>query len=62
MIAEKRKKREFIGILFKCCNVYSRIYINKNKTAFSGYCPKCGKKAEVKISPMGSKSRFFESF
>ena len=56
-----KKAREYIGIMFKCCNVYSRIYINRNRTAFVGWCPKCAGKAEVKISPRGSESRFFES-
>jgi len=56
-----KTKRPFIGIHFKCCNVYSRIYINKKQTAFVGWCPKCTKKVEVKISPDGSDSSFFEA-
>ncbi len=55
------KPREFLGIMFKCCNVYSRIYLNKDRTAFVGWCPKCARKAEIKISPHGSKSKFFEA-
>jgi len=55
------REKEFIGILFKCCNVYSRIYINKERTAFVGWCPKCTKKVEIKISPTGSPDRFFEA-
>jgi len=53
------KKRPFIGIHFKCCNVYNRIYLNKAGTAFVGWCPKCAAKAEIRVSPTGSKSRFF---
>lgn len=56
-----RQQREFVGVTFKCCNVYSRIYINKNGTAFVGWCPRCAKKVEVKISADGSDSRFFEA-
>jgi hypothetical protein len=56
----KRKKREFVGVIYKCCNVYSRIYINKKRTAFVGWCPKCGARMEFIISPKGSKSKFFE--
>jgi len=55
----EKKKRPFIGVIFKCCNVYSRIYINKEKNAFNGRCPKCGAKMEVLISPTGTKSNFF---
>ena len=53
------KSRLFLGIVFKCCNIYSRIHLNKKRTAFVGWCPKCGKPARVKVSPTGSKSRFF---
>jgi hypothetical protein len=56
-----RTKRPFIGIHFKCCNVYQRIYLNKAGTAFVGWCPKCSVKAEVKVAPGGSKSRFYTS-
>ena len=57
----RRRKREFIGVTFKCCKVYSRIYINHKREAFVGWCPRCGAKLEVLISPHGSKSRFFEA-
>lgn len=49
----------YIGMLFKCCNVYTRIYLNKAGTAFVGLCPKCGKKAVVKVGPRGKRSRFW---
>ena len=55
------QKRQFIGMHFTCCNVYTRLYINKAKTAFVGWCPKCTRKAEVKISPTGSNTRMFQA-
>jgi hypothetical protein len=55
------EKRPFLGVHFDCCSVYSRIYLNKKETAFVGWCPKCAKKVEVKISPTGSKTRFFSA-
>jgi len=58
----KRKPRQFLGIVFKCCSVYSRIHLNKKRTAFIGWCPKCAKPARVKVSPAGSKSRFFSAY
>jgi len=54
-----QKPRPFIGMLFKCCNVYSRVYLNKAGTAYVGHCPKCARKAVVKAAPGGSKSRFW---
>jgi hypothetical protein len=52
-------KRKYISIYFDCCKVYQRVYINKTNTAYIGWCPKCCRKAEVKIGPDGVDTRFF---
>jgi hypothetical protein len=52
-------ERKFLGIHFKCCNVYIRIYRNKEETAYEGRCPRCGKKVRVPIGGEGTSSRFF---
>jgi len=52
-------QRPFIGIMFKCCRIYSRIYLNAAGTAFVGWCPRCAAKATVRVSPTGSRNRFF---
>jgi hypothetical protein len=57
--AKPPAKRPFIGINFQCCRVYARIYLNVAGTAFVGWCPKCAKKAEIKVSSEGSDTRFF---
>ena len=59
MTVENKNKKPFVGMHFKCCHVYSRIYINAKRTAFSGHCPKCAKPVEIKISKDGSSSPFF---
>ena len=51
--------RPFIGIYFKCCRVYARVFLNHDKTAYSGHCPKCAAKVEIKVAPGGSRSRFW---
>ncbi len=60
MDKKKKEPKEHLGVMFKCCKIYSRIYINAKRTAFVGWCPKCAKRVEVKIGPGGSDSRFFE--
>jgi len=55
------KERPWISIYFKCCRVYQRVYRNRDGTAYVGWCPKCARKAVVKISPYGTESRYFEA-
>ncbi|GJL77671.1 MAG: hypothetical protein NPINA01_06600 [Nitrospinaceae bacterium] len=55
------EKKKFLGILFECCNVYRRIYINKEKNAYEGRCPYCMREVRVLIGSDGSSSRFFNA-
>ena len=57
--SSEHESRPYISVLFECCNVYQRIYINHDATAYVGWCPKCCKKVVVQISPNGTDSRFF---
>src|SRR5215212_2594019 len=51
--------RPFVGVQFTCCDVYSRIYINRDSTAYDGNCPKCAKPVRLEIGPGGTDARFF---
>lgn len=53
------RKKKFIGIMFECCNIYRRIYVNKEKNAYEGWCPKCGGEVKVGIGADGTDTRFF---
>ncbi|MBD3392135.1 MAG: hypothetical protein GF410_08955 [Chitinivibrionales bacterium] len=57
--SEPRARRSFLGILFKCCNTYGRIYRNEQATAYVGHCPVCGKRVFVPIGKDGTSARFF---
>ena len=59
---KRPQSRPFIGVLFKCCGVYSRVYLNKAGTAYVGWCPRCARKVEAKVSPTGTKQRFFNAY
>lgn len=52
----------WLGIMFECCNVYRRIYINKDQNAYEGQCPRCGGKIKVNIGPEGTVRRIFSVY
>jgi hypothetical protein len=54
--------RRFVGIHFTCCDVYTRVYVNRAETSYEGYCPKCCKRARIRIGPEGTDSRFFSAY
>jgi hypothetical protein len=51
--------RRFVGVHFACCDVYTRVYINRDQSAYEGNCPKCAKRVRLPIGPGGTDSRFF---
>lgn len=50
---------KFLGIIFECCHVYRRVYINREKNAYEGRCPQCYRKVKVVIGTEGTTQRFF---
>lgn len=55
-------KKKFLGLKFTCCGIYSRVYVNRDGTAYEGRCPKCLKHVRLAIGEGGTDSRFFEVF
>ncbi|MDC0207221.1 hypothetical protein OAL04_08305 [Nitrospinae bacterium] len=47
--------------MFECCNIYRRIYINKDGNAYEGRCPKCFSEIKIIIGPGGSEKRIFRA-
>lgn len=58
---KERVERPYIGVIFKCCHIYSRVYLNKKGTAYVGWCPKCAAQLRIRVSPDGTNDRFFEA-
>lgn len=57
--ARSGDNRPYLGIVFACCRVYQRIYLNRGGTAFVGWCPRCCGKVEIRVDPEGTPARFF---
>ncbi len=51
--------RPYIGMLFRCCHIYLRIYLNREGTAYTGACPRCAARVHIKAATGGSRARFW---
>ncbi len=54
--------RPFLGVRFNCCQVYARIYINSDRTHYTGACPRCAKPVCFRIGNGGTNQRFFDVY
>lgn len=55
---EQKEKKKFLGVHFKCCNIYVRVYKNRTEITYIGHCPRCGKKVIFPIKSMEQRHDF----
>ncbi|MFM9957870.1 MAG: hypothetical protein ACKVZJ_07325 [Phycisphaerales bacterium] len=53
--------RPFLGIWFKCCHVYGRMYKTADGRRYEGKCPRCAAPVGARVGEGGTGRRFFEA-
>ena len=57
--ATRKSARPFVSVLFRCCNVYQRIYRSADGSKYEGRCPKCARSIRFLVGEGGTSERFF---
>ena len=57
--ATRTSARPFVSVLFRCCNVYQRIYRSADGSKYEGRCPKCARSIRFLVGEGGTSERFF---
>ena len=60
--AQEKSGRPFIGVWFRCCGAYARIYRDRAGAVYEGRCPRCLRPVRVRVAPGGTDYRFFDAY
>jgi hypothetical protein len=52
--------RPWLGIFFRCANLYTRAYRSADASGYLARCPRCGKTMTFTVGPGGTARRRFE--
>jgi hypothetical protein len=53
--------RPWLGIFFRCCGVYSRIYRSPDSDRYVGNCPRCAAEVRARVGQGGTSQRIFHA-
>lgn len=56
-----RNPGAWLGIWFRCCHVYGRLYKDRSGMRYRGRCPGCGAEVSARVGSDGTSQRFFEA-
>ena len=51
--------RPWIGMHWRCCDVYARIYRHPEADRYRGSCPRCGRSTTLRVGSGGTSARSF---
>lgn len=54
-------QRKWLGVWFRCCHVYGRMYLLPGGERYAGTCPRCGSQIGARVGDGGTTRRFFEA-
>lgn len=53
--------RPFLGVWFRCCHAYGRMYKVPDGTRYAGQCPRCGAAVGAAVGEGGTSQRIFST-
>jgi hypothetical protein len=53
--------KAWLGIWYRCCHTYGRLYKDAAGRMYVGRCPKCGAEARARVGSGGTNRRLFEA-
>ena len=54
-----RQRRHWVSVLYRCCNVYHRVYFAVAARTAIGHCPRCLREVRFVISEDAEPGKFF---
>lgn len=51
--------KRWLGVFFRCCHVYGRMYRREAESRYVGHCPRCLAEVSARVGEGGTSRRFF---